>query len=526
MTAVLDAPVPTNGSRESLHAEGQATDVVTFLNRFFSIAHTGCNGHTDRLQILPLFPVGKIIRHMDVSVAASFFSAVSLFAHRVLTNVRASKVVFHELIDVIDDCLVQVALVALECQDIVRLSLDDLLGDFFLRPHRINRNDGPRDVDQSQKFGNRCDFIRLFLASHLPQRQAIFTCPHADRMQSSQVLLAIMTAACCFSVDGKNGLIDFRLERRLLSQGSEPRHETTLKGLGAKQAEHAPKDILPRNSMRKVEQWKQERRFVLCPVSDRRRTTRPRQHGHHRNHHDTHERMLLVDRATRIFQFVKVSYNFIQRDFYRRHGSLRAPSIRNATKQITLQSTLAQGYLSCQFIPECALALFRTVFVFDVSQTEGEALPEFARAHGEPGELISHMESVIRSRGISLVYESLSGGANGASQGGTIVVRPDLSPAETFRVLAHETAHEMLHQGERRKETSKTIRELEAEAVAFIVSLNFGIDSMTRSSDYIQLYSGDKEMLIESLEHIQMTATTIIQELLMQKKEVADALAP
>jgi len=153
-------------------------------------------------------------------------------------------------------------------------------------------------------------------------------------------------------------------------------------------------------------------------------------------------------------------------------------------------------------------------------------LPEFATSHGDPGNLISQMEEVIKKHGIILAYEAIPGGANGTSSGGRIAVRPDLTPSETLRVLVHEMAHEILHQNKRRKETTKTVRELEAEAVAFIVSSNFGIDSTTRSSDYIQLYSGDKDMLIQSLEHIQKTATTIIQELHMQRKVVANALAP
>lgn len=169
---------------------------------------------------------------------------------------------------------------------------------------------------------------------------------------------------------------------------------------------------------------------------------------------------------------------------------------------------------------------FRSVFVFDVSQTEGEELPQFAVSSGEPGDLIGAMEQFIRGRGITLTYEVLSGGANGVSSGGSIAISPDLSPPETFRVLVHEAAHELLHQGERRGETTKTIRELEAEAVAFIVASAFEIDSSTRSSDYIQLYNGDKDSLVRSLDYIQKTAATIIESLHAIRKEASHALAP
>lgn len=57
--------------------------------------------------------------------------------------------------------------------------------------------------------------------------------------------------------------------------------------------------------------------------------------------------------------------------------------------------------------------------------------------------------------------------AYGASMKGRILLRDDLSPAAEFSVLVHEVAHELLHGGDRRSTTSKTVRETEAEAVAF-----------------------------------------------------------
>ncbi|MDC0937036.1 hypothetical protein OAS39_12180, partial [Pirellulales bacterium] len=53
--------------------------------------------------------------------------------------------------------------------------------------------------------------------------------------------------------------------------------------------------------------------------------------------------------------------------------------------------------------------------------------------------------------------------------------------------------------------------ETEAEAVSFVVCGAFGLDSSTRSADYIQLYRGDQETLSESLEFIQETAVSVIE---------------
>jgi antirestriction protein ArdC len=161
---------------------------------------------------------------------------------------------------------------------------------------------------------------------------------------------------------------------------------------------------------------------------------------------------------------------------------------------------------------------FKAVHVFDVSQTDGKDLPAFASASGEPGELVSRLEQIIRSRGVLLTYGPLPGGTLGVSSEGTIVVRAGLPPAETFSILCHELAHDILHQGQgkRKHEASKTVRETEAEAVAFSVCSAFGIDSRRKSADYIGLYRGAPETLAESLDLIQKTAAKIISALTLE----------
>ena len=160
-----------------------------------------------------------------------------------------------------------------------------------------------------------------------------------------------------------------------------------------------------------------------------------------------------------------------------------------------------------------SLCGFKVVHVFDVQQTEGKPLAEFATISGHPGERLARLESVVRAKKIELIYAPIPGGALGTSEGGKITVLPGLGPAETFSVLTHELAHELLHRTERRAETNKKVRETEAEAVAYVVCRAAGLDCSTRSSDYIQLYCGSKDTLQESLDHIQRVASTIIAEL-------------
>ncbi len=153
---------------------------------------------------------------------------------------------------------------------------------------------------------------------------------------------------------------------------------------------------------------------------------------------------------------------------------------------------------------------FRAAHVFDLSQTEGEPLPEFATVKGEPLAHIDHLKAFIQGRGILLEYSARIAPATGMSSGGKITVLPNLEPAEEFSVLAHEVAHELLHQGMRRTETAHRVRETEAEAVAFVVASAIGLDTNTASADYIQLHRGDKETLAESLARVQQTAMKIL----------------
>ena len=57
---------------------------------------------------------------------------------------------------------------------------------------------------------------------------------------------------------------------------------------------------------------------------------------------------------------------------------------------------------------------------------------------------------------------------------------------------------------------SRDTRELEAEAVAFVVAQAVGLDASDSARDYIHLYRGDSAALAESLDRIQRTAATII----------------
>jgi len=166
------------------------------------------------------------------------------------------------------------------------------------------------------------------------------------------------------------------------------------------------------------------------------------------------------------------------------------------------------------------ISTFKTAYVFDISQTEGKPLPEFARAKGDPGVSLEMLERFVSDRGIKLERGDLRI-AEGVSIGGTILLKTSLAPADAFSVLVHELAHELLHQDPGNRPKDKTVREAEAEAVAYVVCQGIGLDVNTASSDYIQLYDGNRKTLIASLERIQRTAAEILEAVMGEPAKAA-----
>jgi len=162
---------------------------------------------------------------------------------------------------------------------------------------------------------------------------------------------------------------------------------------------------------------------------------------------------------------------------------------------------------------ERVLLGFRNAYVFDISQTDGVDLPALNEVTGDPGKNIDRLAAFLKSKGIQLVYSEKIAPALGMSYGGRIAILPGQSKAETFATLVHETAHELLHRSDRRTATTKTVRETEAEAVAFVVGKAVGLVNEEASASYIQLYKGNASLLAESLEVIQQTASVILAAL-------------
>jgi antirestriction protein ArdC len=156
------------------------------------------------------------------------------------------------------------------------------------------------------------------------------------------------------------------------------------------------------------------------------------------------------------------------------------------------------------------IAGFRAAYVFDVSQTDGEDLPQIGTVHGDPLEYSDGLRKFAAAQNIAIEYSQDIAPARGTSYGGRIALLPGQSPAEEFSTLVHELAHELLHRGDRRATTSRRIRETEAEATAFVVCNAIGLETGSAAADYIQIWNGDKETLTVSLTYVQKAASQML----------------
>jgi antirestriction protein ArdC len=152
---------------------------------------------------------------------------------------------------------------------------------------------------------------------------------------------------------------------------------------------------------------------------------------------------------------------------------------------------------------------FKTVYVFDISQTEGDPLPEPPnwKDPEKDEELHARLLAFARARGITVKIGELGLDVQGLSRGGSI----ELAPEAGTKTLIHELAHEIMHhRPDAPKERAP--RELEAESVAYVVGKHFGLEG-AGSPNYVALHHASSELIMEHLRSIQATAVEIIRAL-------------
>ena len=176
---------------------------------------------------------------------------------------------------------------------------------------------------------------------------------------------------------------------------------------------------------------------------------------------------------------------------------------------------------------------FKLEPVFDVSQTDGEPIPEYAPELKNPvefyGDYVEALRDVSpypimfsddpRAAGIDL------GSAKGVCHYGehVIVVRAGMSEEQSLKTMVHEVTHAKLHVPEalagQLKQTgdapSQNEKEVQAECTAYLVCQHFGFDTSDYSIPYIMSWGEDKKLtpLTKSLDIILKTSDEIIDQM-------------
>jgi hypothetical protein len=167
---------------------------------------------------------------------------------------------------------------------------------------------------------------------------------------------------------------------------------------------------------------------------------------------------------------------------------------------------------------------FRPVPVFDVSQTEGEPLPELnTAASGDGAELVSALLDAAEDFDLDVRIVEPAAWDHGDAKGvctsrNPMSMRPLVevldrtNEADLASTLIHEYAHARLHFDiEDRNERAK--REIEAEAVAYAVGRYFGLDT-SNSAFYLAAWEEeDTDTLLGRLDRISRVVGELIEEI-------------
>ena len=154
---------------------------------------------------------------------------------------------------------------------------------------------------------------------------------------------------------------------------------------------------------------------------------------------------------------------------------------------------------------------FGTGHVFDVSQTDGEPLPEFevpVLEGDEGGELWEGLSRFAAEQAVAVTVvppELLPDDAMGYYTPETQrIVIGQHSQRQQTKTLAHELGHHVARVDDRAE------NECIAEGIAYVVCAHFGLDTGERSFPYVAGWAKDPSVLKNVLSTIQSSSATLI----------------
>jgi antirestriction protein ArdC len=138
--------------------------------------------------------------------------------------------------------------------------------------------------------------------------------------------------------------------------------------------------------------------------------------------------------------------------------------------------------------------------------------PEWITEGEDGAGLATGLETYAQSLGVEVAEGELPGEAQGNSSIGRVTLREGQSPLGRAATLVHELAHETMHDLWARLELPAAVREVEAEAVAYVVLSHYGFEH-PGAVDYVALHDRDGSILTARFDRIAATASELIEGL-------------
>jgi antirestriction protein ArdC len=172
---------------------------------------------------------------------------------------------------------------------------------------------------------------------------------------------------------------------------------------------------------------------------------------------------------------------------------------------------------------EVTIPAFKVATVFDVSQTEGEPLPEIGvdELTGNAERYQDLLSALEKTSPVPIDFKNIEGAAKGyySQAEKRIAIQEGMGELQTLKTAIHEIAHARLHDIDANapKDVARPdqeTREVEAESIAYTVTQRYGLDTSDYSFGYIAGWSGTRELdiLKASLDTIRTEANAIITE--------------
>lgn len=209
--------------------------------------------------------------------------------------------------------------------------------------------------------------------------------------------------------------------------------------------------------------------------------------------------------------------------------------LKDVIDQTTGKPELLPDGSTKQEIAQKVIPFFKVGYVYDISQTDGQPLPEITNIlDGDLDEgLKSLKEAMLQVSPVPVHFQPIDEGANGFYSPATneIVVDSRLPEKQSLKTLVHEVCHSMLHNPETAgSKSTRETKEVEAESVAYVVCQYMGLDTSEYSFGYIADWSTNKTTpeLRASLETIRETSNEIIakvEQVLAQKESLEQTVS-